>query len=260
MILASDLHLSRTAAPDIEALLAACLSPQHNPERTVVLAGDLVQHNTAEEYERAGALLGALLDGGVTLVLTPGNHDFGQLLGEKFGVTGRERFTALLDAVLRQPAVLAHREFDAITSVDDDLFVTLASTQRGQGRKLFVAGENRIRRVQIEWATAELEGKTEGRQLHLVTHRSLWSDAEDGHCRMVRKERLERELLEPLGFQTLIHGHNHRFVCEAASTPRIGYGMLRIGLPTLSSRHHGRERGWVRWSPGTGEAQLMGVE
>jgi len=258
MILASDLHLARTNPADIEALLAACLSPEHDPERAVILAGDLVQHNSREEYALAGRLLGELLDGGVTVVLTPGNHDFGQILGEKFGSSGRKRFAGLLESVLAQKAVLARQDFDSVTAIGHDLFVALASTQRGQGRKLYVAGENRIRRKQIEWAAAELErvGR-EGRRLHLVTHRSLWSDAEDEHGRMVRKERLERELLEPLGFTSFIHGHNHRFEHGDTTTPRIGYRINRIALPTLSSRDRGWERGWVRWTPPDGEAELV---
>jgi len=260
MILASDLHLARTDPSDIEALLAACLSTEQNPERAVALAGDLVQHSSREEYALAGEFLAALLDNGLTVVLTPGNHDFGQVLGEKFGTKGRKRFAALLEAVLAQEAVVATQDFDSITAIGDELFVALASTQRGQGRKLYVAGENRIRRKQIEWAAEALGSVVcERRRLHLVTHRSLWSNAEDDHGRMVRKGRLERELLEPLEFHTFIHGHNHRFVCEDRETPRTGYGIRRIALPTLSSRDRGWERGWVSWRLPDGAPELKGV-
>ena len=117
MILASDLHLAWSNRDDIRRLLAACLDPGENPERVVILAGDLVQSNRPEEYEQAGWLLNELLEGGATVILTPGNHDFGQWPGEKFGTSGRERFRGLLERVFEQDAVIAHRQYDSITEL-----------------------------------------------------------------------------------------------------------------------------------------------
>ena len=90
----------------------------------------------------------------------------------------------------------------------------------------------------------------EGCALHLVTHRSLWSDEKDKHRAIRRRERLEKALLGPFGFSSFIHGHNHNFVSRMTTTPKRGLSIRRLGVPTLSERSG--ERGYVRWCASVG--------
>jgi len=256
VLLAADLHLGRSAEADLDRFLAAALD---EPDRLVVLAGDLLDRPGGELLLQADLLVQELLLAGVRLVLVVGNHDLGGWLGERAGTKGRKLFGKLLGHVLEQPEVVAHRGFDSIAVIDDDVFVSLRSSHRGQRRRLRVGGVNRIRGEQIEWARDVLVRiDTAGKRLHLVTHRSLWHDSGDQHSAMRRRRRLETELLAPCGFDSFISGHQHRFVHdEAARTPKTGFKIRRIGLPALSCGVRSGHAGFVQWRPPGEEPVLV---
>ena len=99
---------------------------------------------------------------GNLVVLTPGNHDFGipGLPGNDHVAalfpaidTARRRFRHhLLEPVIQQKGVVAHRGFDIIIRHGKDVFVALRSTHHGRKEALGLLGVSRIRREQIEWA------------------------------------------------------------------------------------------------------------
>lgn len=246
MLIVSDVHFGKNAMNDVDAFLEAAASRDH---RIVVVAGDVTQSHTDEEYGEAVRFIRRLLDSGRVVVLTPGNHDLGCWRGERLRVDdrARDRFRNLLAPVLRQPEVVAHNDMDSVVRVGDDVFVALRSVHRGPKRYGGMFRRGRITGDQIAWTQgvlATLEGRS---RLHLVTHRSLWEDPPDRHAALRRRARLERELLVPFGFTSYIHGHNHRFVARARETPKFGYAILHISAPTLSERTRGEARGWVDW-------------
>lgn len=254
MLFASDLHFGSNRSEDIAAFLAAARDEAAG-DRLVIVPGDLTMTGTTAEYEAATAFVSALVDMGLHVVLTPGNHDFGKWQGERLGrrQATRARFAELLKLIHAQAEVVAAVDFDAIHVIGADVFVALRSTHRGQLSSARLLGTGRIRGEQIDWALAELtrlrvDGT--GHRRHLVTHRSLWQDEgdePDKHEPMKRRGRLERELLVPLAFRTVIHGHNHRAVVAQVALPKGGRTITRIGVPTLSTRDHGpgQARGWL---------------
>ncbi|HEY7002676.1 MAG TPA: metallophosphoesterase [Gaiellaceae bacterium] len=66
----SDLHAGTREEPEVENDLRALVA-ELEPE-LVVVSGDLTHRNTAEQHERAAALLSSL---GAPLLVIPGNHD-----------------------------------------------------------------------------------------------------------------------------------------------------------------------------------------
>ena len=262
MLFVSDVHFGSNLEPTVEAFVKMAIDSTDNPDQVVVCPGDLTQDHSNEEYAKAERFLRGLLDTGIRVVLTPGNHDFGRWKGERFYVneSARKRFRGLLQPVLAQDCVLAHQDYDAITEFGNDIFVTLRSTHRGQKKMLGVWGGNRIRREQVEWAGRVLGAMSlEGKRIHLVTHRSLWQVDDDKHAHMRRRRRLEEELIVPFGFSTVVHGHNHVFRFEPRPTPKTGTVLTHLSVPTLSKRTSGpgQHCGWVNWRPGEGEAELI---
>ncbi len=268
MLIVSDIHFGANEKRAVEDMLfAAKLLPPE--ERVAIIAGDLVQRATAEQYAEAAVLLHEIANAGLTLIVTPGNHDFQipylplgtdkvNLLPEGMNVA-RERFKEVaVEAMLAQDGVFRKHdkedEYDTITRVGDDVFVALRSSHFPQ--PLFngtMWGTALIKQRQIDWAraTLEREGLT-GCRLHLLTHRSLWRSPGDKHFPMKRRRRLEEGLLKPLRFQTVIHGHNHVFRFERQTLPHTGVPIRRIAAPTLSTRAHGDAQdagAFLIWSP-----------
>ena len=251
MLIASDLHFGANRLEDIDAFMAAAVDPGENPDRIVILAGDFTMAYSEAEYAAATVMVSDLLTAGCIVVATPGNHDFGRWTGERLYVRddARERFRTLLGPVHEQKAVLAFKDCDSVTRVGDDVFVSLRSTHRGTKLRLGLAGHGRIKGDQLDWANAVLGSMDlDGCRLHLVTHRSLWAEADDRHGQMHKVERLERELLLRFRFASFIHGHNHRFTAAVTTTPAVGHKTVRVSAPTLSLRNRKESRGWVKWS------------
>jgi 3',5'-cyclic AMP phosphodiesterase CpdA len=250
LFLVSDVHFGKNTEQIVDRFLASATAD--NLRRVVVIAGDLTQDAEPDEYAATDRFVSRLLAANIRVIVTPGNHDFGRWRGERLRADGpaRAAFGDLLSSVNAQPEVIASNDFDAITRIDDDLFVCLRSTHRGPSSKLGITGHNRITRDQIRWAARVLdELQTERLSLHLVTHRSLWSDDDDKHGALCRRRRLEEELLRPYGFASFINGHNHRFGSRSRKTPKTGYRIRHVAVPTLSERKgkHG-DRGYVVWS------------
>lgn len=250
MICISDIHFGANASCHIERFIEAACNSATNSDRTVVIAGDLTQHARESEFGEARDMLRVLLDAGMRVVLTPGNHDFGDWIGEYFFTNRRARahYRALTEPVFHQKEIIAVDEYDSIMRCGNSIFVALRSTHRGKAHALGVIGINRIRKKQVEWAVRILESiDTRGALLHLVTHRSLWHESGDRHAGIFRPAYIERNLLARFKFHSVIHGHNHRYVFACTSTPRLGVPLIRLSLPTISDRTRANRIGFVRW-------------
>ncbi len=250
MMLVSDIHFGTNRAEDVEAFLRDATDPQVNPERIVIIAGDITERASKKEFQSAERFLRRLIQCGLKIVYTPGNHDLGGWLGEYIRVDrkAREWTRTLLGPVFAQKEVVATNDYDSILRFGNDIFVVLRSTHRGEMETFGLIGINRITRKKVAWACAGLAGlDVGGCRLHLVTHRSLWRESGDRHSGMRKRRRLEESLLRPFGFHSFIHGHNHRFIFAHTSTPGLGIPLIRLALPTLSTRNHHWQAGYVRW-------------
>lgn len=250
MLLVSDIHFGANRARDVAAFLNDACNPTINPERIVVIAGDMTQNARVEEYESAAELIGRLLSSNQRIVFTPGNHDFGNWPGEylRRNHEARERFRKLLEPVLIQPEIMHTDGYDSIVKVEKDVFVVMRSTHRGELGKLGLFGNNRIKARQIEWVASHLRTmKLEAYRLHLVTHRSLWHESGDPHSGMIKRRRLESNLLRNFSFFSFINGHNHRYVYAHTTTPKLAIPIVRLALPTLSLRNKQHQAGYIRW-------------
>ena len=78
MIIASDLHFGHPPRERLDALTRACAD---DPQRLLVLAGDLTEHGKEAQYEGVAELLRDLIEGGVRVVCCPGNHDLSYFWG-----------------------------------------------------------------------------------------------------------------------------------------------------------------------------------
>lgn len=250
MLLISDIHFGANVSKNLLRFIDAAHDAAVNPEQLIVIAGDMTQHASREEYDQAGRFIQSLLDGGMRIVLTPGNHDFGDWIGEYIRTNWRARrqYELLMEPVLAQEGIIAREGYDAIARFGSNIFVILRSTHRGEAHLLGLAGMNRIRKIQVEWALSRLEKiDTGGCMLHLVTHRSLWRETGDRHSGLRRGRYIEETLLNAYPFHSVIHGHNHRFLFAYTSTPHTGIPIIRLSLPTISDRNRKNRIGYVRW-------------
>ena len=250
MLLVSDIHFGSNRSEDVNAFLKDARDPEINPERIVIIAGDITQRAREEEFREADRFIENLFQHGLMVIYTPGNHDFGDWIGEylKTNKKARERTRSLLRSVLSQKEVVAADDFDYICKVGKEVFVVLRSTHRGEIDKFGIFGNNRISSKQIKRAHSRLSAVDTGDcRLHLITHRSLWRESGDRHSGMVKRRRLEESFIGHFGFHSMIHGHNHRFVFARTSTPKLGIPIIRLGLPTLSTRTNKWQTGYVRW-------------
>ena len=251
MIIASDLHFGYPQRGALEALTVACL---HDPQRLLILAGDLTEHGKERQYEGIAALLRRLVEGGVRVVCCPGNHDLSYFWGYAPSTRGKRRGRYqdhITSLVVSQPDNLDFTNFDTVMRVGDDVVISLRSVHR-RGRILL---GNRVKEDQIRWTRAVLDrhdilGHTH--RIHLVTHHSLWRRlGQDKHANMHRRKRLERQLLVPYSVSTFINGHNHYFSAAERDTPKSNHRLYHIQAPSLAKESPHGARGFVRWIPGS---------
>ena len=250
MVCISDIHFGANLSAHVLRFIETACDPAMNPDRIVIIAGDMTQHATEPEYREAEMLLRTLLDAGIRVVLTPGNHDFGDWIGEYFFTNrkARKRYQSLTGPVFKQKEIIVSEDYDSIMRCGNNIFVSLRSTHRGKAHSLGIIGINRIRNRQVEWAASQLASMNiKGALLHLVTHRSLWQESGDRHAGIYRPTFIEKHLLERFTFHSIIHGHNHRYLFACTSTPRLGIPVIRLSLPTLSDRNRKNRIGFVRW-------------
>ena len=251
MVCIPDIHFGANTSAHIARFIETACDPALNPDRIVIIAGDMTQHATEPEYRDAAELLRKLLDAGLRVVLTPGNHDFGDWIGEYLYTNhaARNRYRSLTEPVFNQKEIIAVEDYDSIMRCGSNIFVSLRSTHRGKAHSLGIIGINRIREKQVAWAASQLKSMdATGAMLHLVTHRSLWKESGDRHKGLYRPDYIERNLLERFRFHSVIHGHNHRYLFACTSTPRLGIPVIRLSLPTISGRNRKNRIGFVRWN------------
>mmetsp|Transcript_15167 Transcript_15167/g.21168 ORF Transcript_15167/g.21168 Transcript_15167/m.21168 type:complete len:267 (-) Transcript_15167:39-839(-) len=250
MIIASDLHFGKEDEQGIQKLLDEL---QHDEDKLLICPGDFTTVGKEDPYKLAAAFVQKVLDLGVKIVATPGNHDFGgSWNGEilKTDEDARLRMKDLLEPLFKQDIIVASEPdgFDSISQVGNHVFVSLRSTHKGNTTT--VLGP-RIKKKQIKWCTEHLKNllsTNNNLRVHLVTHHSIWKDSDDKHLPMDRRRRLEDDLLQPFGFVSIISGHNHRFIFSNTTAPKHGYRILRIGAPTVSTRNESKfERGFLKW-------------
>lgn len=252
MVCISDIHFGANLSAHISRFIQTACDPDLNPDRIVIIAGDMTQHARETEYREADRLLHILIDKGIRVVLTPGNHDFGDWIGEYIYTNrkARSRYKNLTGTVLMQKEIIAMDEYDSIMRCENNIFVALRSTHRGKAHSLGVVGINRIRKTQVRWAATQLASMdTRGALIHLVTHRSFWRESGDRHAGIYRPAFIEENLLARFRFHSVIHGHNHRYLFACTSTPSLGVPVIRLSLPTISDRNRKNRIGFVRWDP-----------
>ncbi len=248
MLIISDIHTRKNSILSIEAVEAELASDTDN---TIIVTGDITHKAKSEEYERITSWFVSLLDRGVGIVVTSGNHDITKripVLNLK-SKSGRKRYAFLIDMIAEQSIVVARKDsFDLVYRISNDVFCALRSTHGKLYKGL------RIKKDQYEWASGILlqNGfiKSNGFRFHLVTHHSLWESEDDRHGHMNKRKRLAKKFLCPFEFSTAINGHNHRFHEEHQSL-KGKCTLYHIQAPTLSEdRTKGRfQAGFVKWNP-----------
>lgn len=252
MIIVSDLHFGKNKKRDISKFVDIAKNPRYNPEKLVVIPGDF---NTSKylddkEFYLTTKFIKELIKNKLRVVVTLGNHDI-----ERFNEKAKKHFTNLFEEEIYTQdnmEIVAKKGFDSITRVDDEIFLSLLSIHKEKPR--------RIRGKQVQWAASQLEGlkekgKLEGKKLHLLTHVSLWHGS---HKPMEELERLERELFEKFNFYSVIHGHNHDFICAKRTTPVKGITIIQLSAPTLSTRTN--VSGFVVWKDRTQFAEFLPID
>jgi 3',5'-cyclic AMP phosphodiesterase CpdA len=241
LLLVSDIHFDRVDRLQHAGFLRAA-DEEREGDRVVLIAGDLTMDGTESEYEKARAFVDGLQELGLRIILTPGNHDFGNGLERRVvQPVCRDRYRSLarnLEAWWRAHPehgthILSDDGFDSLTRIDNHLFVALRSVHSWSG----LQPPNRVRGEQIDWANRQIEHhRKQGDVLHFVTHRSIWELSADKHPAMEKSKRLARELLRPHGFRTYIHGHNHVEIDRVAVLPGTESSIRHLAVTTLSDR------------------------
>ena len=77
MILAADIEFRRATHEDqrkeqMQALVSAVLT---DPDKTLLIAGDVTKAGTVRGYLAAGGFVEGLIGQGATVIIVPGNHD-----------------------------------------------------------------------------------------------------------------------------------------------------------------------------------------
>lgn len=206
----------------------------------VVIPGDLTGDGHRHEYVEAERAIERLMATGCPVAITPGNHD---IRSSRW----RERWARLMNLVRAHPGVVACTASNSIVRYGAELFVLLRGVHRTGGHPY------RIRQYQLAWAREQLlRMDLVGTRLHLVTHASMW----DWHggwrkAAMRFRERTESQLLNPFGFHSVIHGHVHARIYEAAvPLPHTRRPIAHVGVPTLYAGRGAPNRASMMWTPG----------
>jgi predicted phosphodiesterase len=239
----SDQHYGRGKGT---APLAPLLELIRRHPGPIVLPGDLTGDGHAHEYDEAQRVVEALAATGSPIAMIPGNHD---IRSSKWP----SRWEQLARHVHGHPSVLARGPTRSIVRAGDDVFVCLRSAHRSSRPSYG------IRTEALQWAATQLRAhRVEGARLHLVTHASLWPL--HGHHRgrgwdkeeMRQRRRVERELLLPFGFYSVIHGHAHVYAyAPDRPLPHSGHPIVHVGAPTLYGGRGQPNRSWLEWEPGS---------
>ena len=253
MIITSDIHVSSIKGTPslLDQIEKSVLEDRH---KTLIVAGDVTCGGKTQEYSHVYQWFEGLLEKGVNIVITPGNHDTSQSLWLfRVKVDDREdRYSILADMIAEQSIVVDRRdEYDMVYAIGEDVFFSARSTHHKAHHP------TRIKRKQFEWAKSVLKEhgltKKDGYRLHLLTHQSLWKLEGDSHGHMHRRKRLVYEFLQPMGFVTAINGHNHGFRSGHRKVKdNLPFTLYHIQAPT-ASEHKSKggkcKQGYVKWDP-----------
>jgi 3',5'-cyclic AMP phosphodiesterase CpdA len=189
----SDLHFGAHDDRIVAAVERELVSAQPD---LVVLSGDFTQRAKTEQFQEACRFLGRLRDAGHELLAVPGNHD-----------------VPLYDVFRRFLSPLARYK----KYIDD----TLCPVHRLNGvsvlglntaRSLTIK-DGRINSEQVEFVRSHFAGVPEGDLKLLVTHHPLFAlpVSDEGILgRPIGRQELALDVVNELGIDVLLAGHNHR--------------------------------------------------
>ncbi len=235
MLILSDLHFGDKQTTPSDEIFAAAAA-ERRTDGLVVLAGDLTLAGKSSEYALASDFLSGLRSMGLRILLTPGNHDFGGVIGRRLVASKpRRHFRALIETLHPDWGSAQHVSpdgYDTITRIGAHVFVALRSVHSVGLRHL----GNTVQPEQISWAQQHLQAISPQTSLHFVTHRSIWQDDGDKHPAMHGSEALCKTLLAPYEFRTFIHGHNHRHVDQLHHLSAATRPIRRLSVDTTTAR------------------------
>jgi 3',5'-cyclic AMP phosphodiesterase CpdA len=189
----SDLHFGAHDDRIVAAVERELIAAQPD---LVVLSGDFTQRAKTEQFQEACRFLGRLRDGGHELLAVPGNHD-----------------VPLYDVFRRFLSPLARYK----KYIDD----TLCPVHRLNGvsvlglntaRSLTIK-DGRINSEQVEFVRSHFAEVPEGDLKLLVTHHPLFAlpVSDEGILgRPIGRQELALDVVNELGIDVLLAGHNHR--------------------------------------------------
>ena len=131
MILTADIHFGSNVPHEVEMLKRAVFD---DPDRLLILAGDLTASGAGQEFRWARQFLDTLLERQIRVIVTPGNHDLHTTFGgtkahpeqtsphdERKRQRRLERMRRLCEQVFQQQEVIAYgakdAEFDALSHI-----------------------------------------------------------------------------------------------------------------------------------------------
>ncbi len=178
----SDLHIHSTRNTEetvyafalVQGIIAKYKDSDDKP--WIVITGDIVEDATEKQYVRAVEILFILKDKGFTLLIQPGNHDYG-LKGNIYGEIGQARFQKYILAGLLKdtdaatdglymedlyPRVIEHEE--------GIVFIELDSMQAIEN-KLAHFARGRISKKQLVILSDQIEiAKNNGKKIVVCMH------------------------------------------------------------------------------------------
>jgi 3',5'-cyclic AMP phosphodiesterase CpdA len=189
----SDLHFG---AHD-EAIVMAVLDEVHAAKPDlVIISGDLTQRAKTEEFQKACRFLEQLRDGGHEVLAVPGNHD-----------------VPLYDVIRRFLSPLArYKRYVDETLCPVHQLPGVSVLGLNTARSLTFS-DGRINAEQIDFVRRHFADVPEGNLKVLVTHHPLFAlpVSDEGILgKPVGRQELALDVINDLGIDLLLAGHNHR--------------------------------------------------
>lgn len=102
----SDLHIGKSDNIDKCHRIADWILDNQETHQTevVIISGDLVDDGQSWQFEQARGVINRLRDNGFTVLVAPGNHDYGPD-GYRESTTSQQQFCELISGIKEYPAV-----------------------------------------------------------------------------------------------------------------------------------------------------------
>lgn len=256
----SDTHVGhRDNENRLERVVDDIMSLGRPWEHLVVHTGDLINAAIPEQMDSAEPILKRLTRRGWRVLLTPGNHDYGNALKVDPVWAGifKERFKTYLFGAQERPAGCESGEFPVLTVVGDCAFIGLDSNAEELSFWLHWMAEGFLGERQIERLHRVLD-QIQGRTIVVYLHHHPFQDAYAvnpepgqpsyfGHVLGLNTRRFRRlkdahALLECLRdrAQILLFGHQHFGLDYSAEGQRYGIPLALDASSTTKARENSR--------------------